>query len=278
VSLTPADGAHRVYIIDQAELLGAGAANAANAFLKTLEEPPPHAVIVLLAASYDSVLPTIASRCHVVRFRQIAPSQAERLVAERTGASVEDARAALAATGGVLARAVELLGSAARLNARGRMLGALKDLAVMDGHDVLATARELLASVRAPLDDLKTEQAEEAEAAAQFLKGSSGTALQQRHKREVTAREREAVLEVLNIAESWLRDCFAVSQGVRETVANEDTRDAMDEVAAVMTPKGALRALDAVRQTRRRISYNVSPQLAVEAMLFDIREVLTCPR
>jgi hypothetical protein len=45
-----------------------------------------------------------------------------------------------------------------------------------------------------------------------------------------------------------------------------------------MTPEAAVRALDAVNEARRRISYNVNPQLAVEAMLYDLQEVLKCPR
>ena len=84
--------------------------------------------------------------------------------------------------------------------------------------------------------------------------------------------------EVLNVAESWLRDCLAISQGVPDLVANADASDAMAAVGAALTPGAAARALSAVTVARKRISYNVSPQLAVEAMLFDIREVLLCPR
>jgi hypothetical protein len=50
------------------------------------------------------------------------------------------------------------------------------------------------------------------------------------------------------------------------------------EIGRTITPAGAARALEAANVARRRISYNVSPQLAIEAMLFDIREVLRCPR
>ena len=80
------------------------------------------------------------------------------------------------------------------------------------------------------------------------------------------------------MTESWLRDCLAISQGVGDLVVNTDAIDAMEEVGAVITPASAARALEAVNDARRRISYNVSPQLAIEAMLFDIREVLRCPR
>jgi len=83
---------------------------------------------------------------------------------------------------------------------------------------------------------------------------------------------------VLNVAESWLRDCLVLSQGLADLVVNCDALDAMEEVAAVITPAAAATALGAVNIARTRISYNVSPQLAIEAMLFDIREVLLCPR
>jgi DNA polymerase-3 subunit delta' len=61
-------------------------------------------------------------------------------------------------------------------------------------------------------------------------------------------------------------------------VANVDQMDAMEEVAQVLSPEAAVRALDATCEARKHISYNVNPQLALEAMLFEIREVLRCPR
>ncbi len=275
VNLAPVEGERTIYILEAADSFNE---SAANAFLKTLEEPPDHVIIVLLATTYEAVPPTIASRCQVVRFRRLSPHDATRLLAERTGASEAEATAALAATGGVLARATEFLDSVPRRLARDHMLGTLKDLSVYDEHDVLMAARRLLAAVKAPLDELKALQAEEVRERVDFVGKSGGKALEDRHKRQLTAREREGVTEVLNIAESWLRDCLVLSQGVGDLVANRDVADAMEEVAAVITPAAATRALAAVKQARRRISYNVSPQLAIEAMLFDIREVLTCPR
>ena len=67
-------------------------------------------------------------------------------------------------------------------------------------------------------------------------------------------------------------------RGAAELVDNTDAADATAEIAEVLSAPAALRALDAVRTARQRIAYNVSPQLAVEAMLFDIQEVLRCPR
>lgn len=63
----------RVGVIDGADELGEAAA---NAFLKTLEEPPAHARIVLIGSGPDALLPTVASRCTVVRFKPVAPDAA----------------------------------------------------------------------------------------------------------------------------------------------------------------------------------------------------------
>jgi DNA polymerase-3 subunit delta' len=149
----------------------------------------------------------------------------------------------------------------------------------MDGYDVIEAARALLGAVKAPLDEVKSTQGDEIEEYRSLLgKKVSTKPLEERHKRELTAREREGVSEILGVAQSWLRDCLAVSQGAGVYVGNTDVADAMEEVASVITPAAALTALEAVDTARKRISYNVSPQLAIEVMLFDIQEVLRCPR
>ncbi|HET6497641.1 MAG TPA: DNA polymerase III subunit delta' [Coriobacteriia bacterium] len=275
VHLAPIEAGRKVFIVEAADSFND---SSANAFLKTLEEPPDDVTFVLLATTYDGVLPTIASRCQVVRFRRLPPADSAALLMSRTGASEGDALVAMAATGGVLPRAQEFLASGIRRAARDHMLSVLKDLPVLDEHDVLMAARRLLVAVKAPVEELRLAQELEARESAEFLGKKGGKALEDRQKRQLTAGEREAVGEVLNIAESWLRDCFVISQGVPELVVNREESDAMEEVAAVLTPRAAHRALAAVRVARRRISYNVNPQLAVEAMLFDIREVLTCPQ
>ncbi len=275
VQLAPIDGHYKVYIFEGADLFND---KSANAFLKTLEEPPDDVVIVLLSHSYDRVMPTIKSRCQVVRFRRIPPSEARALLVTQSGAYEDEAGAALAAVGGVVARAREFLASPGRRAARDMILRTLKDLTTMDGLDVLGSARELLTAVKAPLDEVKTTQAAELSTRNEFKNRGATKSVEERHKRELTAREREGIAEVLNVAESWLRDCLILSQDMDDLVINKDTVDAMREVGAVITPAAAAAALGAVNEARRRISYNVTPQLAVEAMLFDLQEVLRCPR
>jgi len=275
INLKPVEGAWKVYVLEDAgRLQGAPA----NAFLKTLEEPPAGVVVVLLADDYEDVLPTIASRCQVVRFAAIPESVALGLVVERTGASTAEAREALAATGGIALRAVEFLRSAHRQSGRRTVLGTLKRLSVMDGHDVLQAAKELLLQVRAPAEDLKALQAQETEDVREFLSKGAIAEVEKRHKRELTAREREGVTELLDVTESWLRDCLVMAQGIDELIVNDDVTDATVAVALRVSPAAIVRAFESVRTARTRIAYNVNPQLAIEVMLFDIQEVLRCPQ
>lgn len=275
VHLKPIEGPYKIYVFEDVERFNDASA---NAFLKTLEEPPEDVVIVLIANDFDDVLPTIASRCQIVRFSPVAESTARSIVMERTGASEEEARAALAAAGSVIPRAIEFLRSPGRRNARTTIMGILKRLEVMDGHDVLLAARELLSAVRAPLEELKDVQADEYDAAREYLSRGVAARMEKRHKRELTAREREGLTEILSVTESWLRDCLVLAKGAPELVNNADTADATAEIAAVISVPATVRALERVQVARERIAYNVSPQLAVEAMLFDIQEVLRCPR
>jgi len=275
VSLAPVDGRNKIYIVSDADLFNE---QSANALLKTLEEPPDDVIIILMAHSFDAVIPTIASRCQVVRFRRIPATDAAAMLVSISGADPAEAAIALAAAGGVVARARDFLASSPRREARAMILRTLKDLSAADELDVLVAAKELLAAVKAPLEDVKEAQGVEAAAQADFMGRAGNKALEERHKRELTVREREGIAEVLNVAESWLRDCLVLSLGVDELVVNTDALEALAGVAAIITPAAAASALGAVNEARRRISYNVSPQLAVEAMLFSIREVLRCPR
>jgi DNA polymerase III subunit delta' len=87
-SKSPASAPHRVAIIDAADDLNV---NAANAVLKTLEEPPPRGVILLVSHSPGGLLPTIRSRCRRLTFNALPEADVVAFVGARTTANEEDA-------------------------------------------------------------------------------------------------------------------------------------------------------------------------------------------
>ena len=77
LSLKPMAGARRVAVIDDADRMNAASA---NALLKTLEEPPPSSLLILIASNVDSLLPTIRSRCQQIRFSPLADGDVSQLL------------------------------------------------------------------------------------------------------------------------------------------------------------------------------------------------------
>jgi DNA polymerase III subunit gamma/tau len=73
VRFPPQHGKFKVYIIDEVHMLSQAAF---NAFLKTLEEPPPHAIFILATTEKHKIIPTILSRCQIYDFRRIQPMDA----------------------------------------------------------------------------------------------------------------------------------------------------------------------------------------------------------
>ena len=270
-SLAPIEGRRKVYIVDRADTLGTAAA---NAFLKTLEEPPADVVLILLAASRDGVLPTIASRCQTVAFRHIPASEAASLLAQDVGCAPAQASIAIEACAGSLSQAADFLRSSERLEFRRTIATALGSLARVDDLDILSAASSIVAAVKTPLESVRREQEAMRNDQADFLEKSALKELETRHKRSLSQAESEAFRQATNIVRSWLRDAAALAADAGDTVVNVDCLDAL-RICAQRSGLGricaALRCVDAADEA---ISYNVSPQVSIEAMLFEIREVL----
>jgi len=100
----PFEGRRRVVIIDGADAL---VGEAQNALLKTLEEPPPSSIFVLLTARPDLLLPTVRSRGHRLRFGALSESDVAAVLMKEHGFSDADAHAAAATADGSIGRALE---------------------------------------------------------------------------------------------------------------------------------------------------------------------------
>ena len=272
VALAPIRAQRKVYIIERAEQLRA---NSANALLKTLEEPPAGVTFILLGTAQDTILPTIVSRCQCVPFRTISPVVAAHDVERATGLPLARCRMAVAVAGSP-ARAEAFLTSADRQEARRVMLRALDALPRADEADILAAAKELLAAVRAPLAEVKSTQQAVLDQNADYLSRGALKQLEDRHKRELNARERSGIMEVLAAARSLLRDVLATQELTGADVVNEDAADIVDRLSRVASLTGTLRALDAVTAAEHAVNRNITPQLTFEVMLFDIRKAFVC--
>ena len=118
VAYAPVSGRHKVYILDEAHMLSTAAW---NAFLKTLEEPPPHTIFVLATTEANKVLPTVVDRCH--RFDFARPSVTQigsvlRRVAERERIAIPVEATALIARSATRRSTAEICGTLGRAKSK----------------------------------------------------------------------------------------------------------------------------------------------------------------
>lgn len=271
VSLAPIRAKRKVYILDRVDLLGT---QAANAFLKTLEEPVSGVVFILLGRTREGVLPTIVSRCQVVPFRHIPAKEAAGILSQKVGVTPERARMAIEACDGSITQAISFAKSSERTEFRARVMEVLANLRVADARDVLEYAAELIERAKAPLDNVRTEQSEELAESADFLTKTAMRQIELRHKRALTQATRTSLKQMTALIRSWLRDVLMVLSGTPELVVNIDQRAAIETAAAWVDVEGLMRALREAYKTDEALSYNVSPETCLDTLLFTIREVL----
>ena len=280
----PTTGRWQIVLIEDADRLTEGAA---NALLKSIEEPPSHTVFLLCAPSThpDDVSVTIRSRCRVVNLvTPPADAIAEVLIA-RDGVDPEMARWAASVCAGHVGRARALARSETGRDHRAKVLGvpgALRTLA-----DVFAEADELLdvAKSQAAEQSARRDESEREElriamggggtgkGAASATRGSAGALkdLERRQRLRATRTERDVLDRALVDLSGFYRDVIVRSLGASSGLINPDLTGDVDAAASRMGADGALRKLDAVLACREALEQNVKPQIAIEALMMQLR-------
>lgn len=233
--LAPIRAASKVYIVQDAHRL-AGAP--ANAFLKTLEEPPRDVTCILVANSESAVLETLRSRCEVLVLNAISGVRAGNT------------------------QVFDMLYALARNCDNRTLLGNSKRFVEL--------AREQAAKMSD--DDLDVEAY--IEKYDDYLSQGAKKQIELAGKREATAHERAALFDFCALVRAWLRDCLVTREGGSELLAYPECADQTSQIARSASIPGLLTALDAAKGAIARISYNVTPQLAIDAMFLEIREAL----
>jgi len=266
---TPFEARRRVFVIERADTLND---QAANRMLKTLEEPPAFAHLILLTSRPDRVLPTIASRCLHVRFEAPTPEAvAERL--GRHGIPPEAAQACARLSLGDAERALErALGEGPAIRARAEQFARAviaDDLRARPWDGVLeAAAAGAAGAPRAPEERLTAD--------LDLLPPRE----QSRAKREAAEAGRRAqrrartdsIDVALQLAGLWLRDVAVVVDGAPELVHHADRGAQVAQDAGRFGDAHRLRAaVAAVDDTRFALrEVNATPELALESLAFGL--------
>lgn len=140
MSFRPVEGRYKVAILLDVELMRV---EAANAFLKLLEEPPPRTVFLLCTARPDRVLPTILSRCQRIRLNPLEPEAIAAYLAERHGQDATSAALLAHLADGSISRALELAESENVLEQRDRVTAYMRTCFQLNSTKYLLEAEEM---------------------------------------------------------------------------------------------------------------------------------------
>ena len=233
-SLNPFEGRRQIFIIEQADTLmfpDGLATPAANALLKTLEEPAPTVIVVLIASDRRAVPETVASRCQSIELRPVpADVITTGLIAHRGTHDDEAARVARICEGRP-GRAIELLEDPAALSRYQQTVMRVLEASTSSLEERFRYARDLSAVYR---------------------------------------RDREAVEAELKIWSGVWRDILLASNGLGRQVLHEDWRETINAIAAAITNAQIVDALQGLENATNALARNAVAQLALEVMMLDL--------
>lgn len=140
IAIKPYSGMRKIYIMDEAEKMNV---QAQNALLKTLEEPPEYAVIILLSTRAEAMLQTILSRCIVLNTRPVHEEMIKDYLMRRV--QVPDYRATICASfaRGNVGRAVELASNEEFDHMKSSVIGTMKNIADMEINQMAAEVKRI---------------------------------------------------------------------------------------------------------------------------------------
>ena len=142
VDIKPYQGPYKVYIIPQADLM---TPQAQNAILKTIEEPPAYAVFLLLTENAEMLLPTINSRCVMLKLRNIKDTLIRKYLMENLEIPDYKADMCTAFAQGNVGRAIMLANSEHFNEIRDHAVWLLQRIDEMETYELVETVREIVA-------------------------------------------------------------------------------------------------------------------------------------
>ena len=271
---SPAVSRYRVIVIEDADRM---AERTSNVLLKALEEPPERTVWILCAPSEADLIPTIRSRVRSVRLRVPSIPDVAELIMARDGVSNEVAERAARHAQSHIGMAHRLATNPEAHSRRDETLRLALGLSgVRDA--VLAAAR----MIEIATDDAKALTDERDSAELESTRRSMGVAegdavpaqlrshiknLEDHQKRRATRSLRDGLDRILVDLLSLYRDILRLQLGVDTRLINVELEDGLRAAATARAAADTLATMEAIGVARTRIDSNVSPVLAIEALM-----------
>ncbi|QGU02997.1 DNA polymerase III subunit tau [Corynebacterium kalinowskii] len=281
----PTHSEWRVIIIEDADRLSDGAA---NALLKTVEEPSPRTVIMLCAPSTDrrDISITLRSRCRHVYVPTPTLEETTRILMAEGEVSEDVAKLAAAATSGHIGRARHLARSEAAQKRRAQVLHLAeliyhKEAAFQEVATLVKTVEDEVKAEFAPIEEAEIDKLRntfgagvKGKGAARMTKGmeTEVKALEAVHKKRQTRAKRDSYdLALIDLAGLY-RDALIKASGSKVQVTHPDFEGLSEDLAAKNDAAGLTDCLEAINKCRESLGHNVRPVVALSGLVGRLRK------
>jgi len=280
ISVMPMRSDWNVIVIEDADRLNE---HADNTLLKSLEEPPPRGVWILCAPSPDDVLPTIRSRCRVVRLRTPPAADVAEFLVSAEGADPAIAAFAARASQGHIGRARALVTDA---DARSRHQDLLRlpfrlgsvAACVAAAEQLVAAAKERAHAIAEPLERDETaalmQAAGDGATGAGAARSRVGGALRELEKEQRNRRRRLVRDELDRMLVDLLglyRDVLAVTSDAPTDLINAEVRAELEVLAGGMEAAGVLHRIAAISHARAALAADGSEILLMTELTLSLQ-------
>ena len=268
ISLMPFEGRWKVFIINDAECMNQ---ESQNKLLKTLEEPPPQAALILVCSQPARLLPTIISRCQRVVFHAIPQQELEQYLVDRQKVEPPKARLLSALSHGQISRAQKLMEE--------KNLARREKVITILARSRFDTFRELVNCTNAIDDDLKdfSESAEKEENDSidkefyQSMSGAERAEVKQQVDSAVAAKYRTEVEEVLNLIAFWYRDMLILKiTGNENLLKNVDRIKDLRKLADQHQTRDIMLFLEQIDKIHKMIIRNMKLTFCLQVLLLRL--------
>lgn len=276
-AMSPTGDRWQVLVVEDADRL---TEQAADALLKSVEEPAARTVWLLCAPTVEDVVPTIRSRCRLQVLRTPPSAAVAQMLVRRDGVPESVATFAARASQGHVGRARALAVDEETRNRRREVLSLpvrLVDLGacMAAAANLVEAASEEAAPIAGRLD--ATEKADLDQALGAGTRGvkvrgaqAAGKELAEMQRIRLKRLQRDALDRSLVDLMSFYRDVLVIQTGAAVRLVNEEARRDVDLLARRGAPEATLRRLQAILDCREALEANVAPLLAVEALMVTI--------
>lgn len=276
-AMSPTGNRWQVLVVEDADRL---TEQAADALLKSVEEPAARTVWLLCAPTVEDVVPTIRSRCRLLVLRTPPAHAVAEVLQRRDGIPEPVATSAARASQGHIGRARALATDEATRSRRHEVLSLPSRLTNLGACMAAATNLvEAAAEEAAPIAD-RLDEREKADLEQALGMGTRGAkargaqgALKELGDEQKTRRkrlQRDALDRALIDLMSLYRDVLVVQGAGGVDLVNEESRRDIEQLARSSSAETTLRRIQAILDAREALSANVAPQLAMEAMAVEL--------